>query len=125
METAEGREALRGGGVVSMAGFLCAYITCRDAEEAKKISRALVEKKLAACANIIPEINSIYRWKGEIHDEKEALIFAKTTAENRQKIIETVKGLHSYDTPAILFYRIEEGSADYLKWIREESGAGE
>jgi len=107
--------------VVSLGKFLCAYITCRDADEAKKISRALVEGKLIACANIIPEINSIYSWKDEIHDEGEALILAKTAAENREKIIETVKGLHSYDMPAILFYAIAEGSKDYLKWVREES----
>ncbi|MFH1224575.1 MAG: divalent-cation tolerance protein CutA [Candidatus Diapherotrites archaeon] len=102
-------------------GFVCVYITCRDAEEARKISFALVEKKLVACANMVHEVDSVYRWNGKIHEEKEALIFAKTMKKHAKKITEVVKGMHSYENPAILFYDVAEGSDEYLKWVEGET----
>lgn len=92
------------------------YITCKDKAEAKKISKALLEKKLIACSNMFP-IESMYWWKGKIEESKEFLIIAKTNDVNYDKIKAEVKKLHSYDVPCIL--KIEgEANKAYDDWIR-------
>jgi periplasmic divalent cation tolerance protein len=96
------------------------YITTSGKEESENIGKTLVEEKLAACANIIPSIESIYLWKGEIEDDKESLLIVKTKAENIDKIIKRVKEIHSYETPAILAIPIIEGSKDYLDYLDSE-----
>lgn len=96
------------------------YITTRDEEEAKKIGRALVEEKLAACVNIHP-IKSIYRWEGEIVEESEMAMFVKTKAELVNEVIKRVKELHSYGVPCIVSLPIEKGYPDYLKWIKDST----
>lgn len=101
--------------------YVCAYITCSGLREAKKISRALVGKRLVACANIIPGISSVYRWEGKVRDESEALVLAKTTSGKKQKIISEVRRMHGYENPAILFYEIAGGSGEYLAWLRGET----
>lgn len=96
------------------------YITTRDEEEAKKIGRALVEEKLAACVNIHP-IKSIYRWEGEIVEESEMAMFVKTKAALVDEVIKRVKELHSYEVPCIVSLPIEKGCPDYLKWIKDST----
>lgn len=96
------------------------YITTSGKEESKNIGKILVKEKLAACVNIIPSIGSIYLWKGEIEDDNESLIIAKTKRENIDKIIKRVKEIHSYETPAILAIPIIEGSKDYLDYLDSE-----
>lgn len=96
------------------------YITTSGIEESKNIGKILVEDKLAACVNIIPSIESIYLWKGEIEDDNESLLIAKTKRENIDKIIKRVKEIHSYETPAILAIPIIEGSKDYLDYLDSE-----
>jgi len=96
------------------------YITTSGEEESKKIANILVDRKLAACVNIISSIESIYLWKGEIEDDNESLLIAKTKISNIDKIIKRVKEIHSYETPAILAIPIIDGSKDYLDYLDSE-----
>lgn len=96
------------------------YITTSGEEESKKIGKTLVEEKLAACVNIIPSIESIYLWKGEIEDDEESLLIAKTKVETIDKIIKRVKEIHSYETPAILAIPIIAGYKGYLDYLDSE-----
>ncbi|MDI6891921.1 MAG: divalent-cation tolerance protein CutA [Actinomycetota bacterium] len=96
------------------------YITTSDIEEARRIAKTLVEKRLVACANIVPEIESLYWWEGKINREKEALIFVKTVREKVKNVIEEVKKLHSYEIPAIVSFDVSEGNKNFLDWISEE-----
>ena len=100
--------------------YLAIYVTTKDEEEAKKIGKTLIEEKLAACINIHP-IKSIYRWQGEIQEEEEAAMFIKTRAELADKVIQSVKELHSYEVPCIVCFPIEKGYPDFLKWIEEST----
>ena len=94
------------------------YITCKDEEEAVKISKHLLEKRLIACSNMYP-VRSMYRWQGKIQDEKEFVMMAKTKEKNYGKIKEEVKKIHSYDVPCIL--KIDaEANESYDKWVNEE-----
>jgi len=94
------------------------YITCKDEEEAVKISKHLLEKKLIACSNMHP-IRSMYWWEGKIQNEKETVIIAKTLEKNFEKIKEEVAKIHSYDVPCIL--KIDaEANESYDTWVNEE-----
>jgi periplasmic divalent cation tolerance protein len=104
-----------------MTGYIVVYVTAPAEEEAEKIARALVENKLAACANIVKNMRSIYRWQGKIEDEAEVLMIVKTRKEHFAHIREMVKQLHSYSVPEIIALPIVEGSEDYLAWMREET----
>ena len=95
------------------------FVTTSSPAEARKIGRALVEEKLVACANIVPQVRSIYRWQGKIRDESEALMVLKTRSGQVQKIIKKVRSLHSYTVPEIIALPIVAGSKDYLRWIYE------
>ena len=97
------------------------YVTTPNRKESKKIARVLVDEKLAACANIFP-IESIYRWKGEIAEEEEDAMIIKTRVELVDKVIEKIRGLHSYEVPEIISLRIEKGHARFLNWIEESTG---
>lgn len=101
--------------------ILIAYLTCANLEEAHKIGRRLVEKRLAACVNIIPKVFSYYWWKGELVTDEEVGLIAKTQASLKKKIIEEVKKVHSYEVPAILFLPIIDGNPDFLGWVKEET----
>ena len=94
------------------------YITCKDEEEAVKISKYLLDKKLIACSNM-HHIRSMYWWNSKIQDEKEFVIIAKTKEKNYEKIKEEVKKLHSYDVPCILKLNAEANES-YDKWVDEE-----
>jgi periplasmic divalent cation tolerance protein len=96
------------------------YITTSGKEESKNIGKTLVGEKLAACVNIIPSIESIYLWKGQIEDDEESILIAKTKRDNIDKIIKRVKEIHSYETPAILVIPIIDGSKDYLDYLDSE-----
>ena len=94
-------------------------VTVPNLEEGKKIGRVLVEEKLAACANIIKDIYSIYEWKDKIMEDNEHLMLIKTTEENSDKIIQKINEIHSYDTPECIGIKIEKGSEKYLNWIKD------
>jgi len=94
------------------------YITCKDEEEAVKISKHLLDKRLIACSNMYP-IRSMYRWQGKLQDEKEFVMMAKTKEKNYEKIKEEVKKIHSYDVPCIL--KIDaEANESFNRWVNEE-----
>ena len=94
------------------------YITCSNEQEAVKITKHLLNKKLIACSNINP-IRSLYRWHEKIQDDKEFAIIAKTKEKNYKKIKEEVSKLHSYDIPCILKINAEANES-YEKWVNEE-----
>lgn len=96
------------------------YITCKNQKEAQRIAKIIVDKKLAACANIFPKIQSYYHWQGKKVWDKESVLILKTKNLKVQKIIKEVKKIHSYTTPCILVFGIKEGNLDYFKWLREK-----
>jgi periplasmic divalent cation tolerance protein len=85
------------------------------------ISRALLSSKLAACVNILSNVRSVYRWKGQIKDGRELLLIVKTTDRNLNNVEKTIRKLHTYETPEILSLRIDKGSKDYLGWLADET----
>jgi periplasmic divalent cation tolerance protein len=97
------------------------YVTCASAEQAEAIGRALVEERLAACANILPGATSIYRWEGKIAVDREAALVLKSRAELIAPLTARVKALHSYTVPCVVALPIESGNADYLAWIARET----
>ncbi len=97
------------------------YSTTSSEKEAQKIAHSLVEKKLAACVNIIPKITSIYRWQGAIEQDTESLILAKTTEKNIKKTIDTIQSLHSYDVPDIIVIPTISGLESYLSYVESET----
>src|SRR4029077_2566636 len=90
--------------------------------EAAKIGRYLVEHQLAACVNILPRIESIYRWQGKVESSAEWLLLIKTTAEKFPEVRAAISELHSYDLPECVAIAIEDGSAEYLAWIGDSVG---
>ncbi|MEX1123300.1 MAG: divalent-cation tolerance protein CutA [Balneolales bacterium] len=95
------------------------YITTANHDDASLIGRALVEENLAACANIIEPMTSIYRWEGRIQQDQETVLIAKTTEKKIDELTKRVKQIHSYDCPCISAIPVEAGNADYLNWIAE------
>jgi periplasmic divalent cation tolerance protein len=93
--------------------------TCGSREEAGRIAEQLIERRLAACVNIIPGLTSIYRWQGAIERSEELLLLIKTTAERASDTEAAVRELHSYETPEILRFHADGGAAPYLAWIAE------
>ena len=91
--------------------------TCGSLEEARSISHALVERQLAACGNIAPQIESVYRWQGEIETATEWLLVIKTTIDAFDRVREALNELHSYELPECIELAIEDGIAAYLEWI--------
>lgn len=94
-------------------------VTAPTIEEGKKLARILVENKLAACVNIIPNIFSLYKWKGNIEEDNEHILLIKTTDEKSDLIIQKIDEIHSYDIPECIGFKIEKGSEKYLNWIKE------
>ena len=97
------------------------YTTWPSAVEAEAAGRRLVERKLAACINILPHMTSIYRWEGAIERGEEAVMIVKTRASLAAEVSEAVKHLHSYDTPAILVMPLESVEKTYLGWLLAET----
>ncbi|MDP6671198.1 MAG: divalent-cation tolerance protein CutA [archaeon] len=95
-------------------------VTCSNSTEAKKIAKHLLEKKLVACCNIVPEIESIYLWKGEVKQGSEALLIVKTREQLKEKVQEEIEKIHSYELPVIEFIETEL-SSKACKWIEKET----
>jgi periplasmic divalent cation tolerance protein len=100
---------------------LC-YVTCGSKAEALAIGRALVEKRLAACANILDGLTSVYRWEGEVHTDPEVLLLLKTRRDLARSLVDAVVELHSYDCPCVTVLPITGGHPDYLEWVIEQTG---
>lgn len=99
--------------------YIVILITVPNADEANIIGKILVERRLVACANIIPKIKSIFRWEGRIQESDEALIVAKSKLNLMEEIQEAVKEKHSYDVPEIIALPVKSGLPRYFKWIDE------
>ena len=91
--------------------------TASSKDEARKIGRTLVERLLAACVSIVPQVDSIYRWEGEIEEAEEFLLIVKTTRGAFERVRSAINELHSYDVPECICVAIDEGSTEYLSWI--------
>jgi periplasmic divalent cation tolerance protein len=100
--------------------YIVVFITTRDAVEAEKIGKTLVKRRLAACANIVPEVSSHFWWKDKLDAAKEGLLMAKTKETLLPDIIRSVKKMHSYTVPEIIALPIAGGNQDYLDWIDSE-----
>ena len=93
--------------------------TAGSEEEARKIARHLVENRLAACVNLIPRAESIYRWQGKVESAWEWLLLIKTTEERYSAVRDAIGEIHSYEVPECVVISIEDGSASYLRWLGE------
>ncbi len=102
-----------------MTDKLLVLSTAGSEAEARKIAETLVERKLAACVNIIPRIQSVYRWEGRVEQAEEYLLLIKTVKVRLAGICAAIKELHSYQMPECIAVVIEGGSAEYLKWMSD------
>ena len=102
-----------------MTDKVVVYVTTGDTDESQKIARALIEKRLAACVNLVPQIRSFYRWEGKIQDDPESLLVIKTSRSLFAAVRAEVERLHSYHVPEVLCVPILEGSPNYMAWLGE------
>jgi periplasmic divalent cation tolerance protein len=93
--------------------------TTGSQEEGRRMARALVDRRLAACVNIVPHLESIYRWQGRVETANEWLLLIKTQADLFERVCNAVKELHSYDLPECVLLEVSAGSQDYLDWIAQ------
>ena len=104
-------------------GAVFVYITAADREAALGLGRALVEERLAACANVIGGMESVYWWEGKLEQSREAVLILKTRAGLVEALTERVRALHAYDCPCVVALPIVGGNPDYLAWIAAETEA--
>ncbi|HUY82185.1 MAG TPA: divalent-cation tolerance protein CutA [Acidobacteriaceae bacterium] len=94
-----------------------ALTTAGSIEEARNLARALVERRVAACVNLIPSLTSMYRWQGAIEETAEVLLLIKTTAEQLPAVETALRELHSYEVPELIALHVESASQPYLDWL--------
>lgn len=99
--------------------FSLVLTTVKNRIEARRMAEKLVSEKLAACVSTIPNVTSVYRWRGKVERTKEVVLVMKTSAKKLDRLIHRIKELHSYDVPEILVLRVERGLPEYLKWLEE------
>ena len=102
--------------------ILLAVSTFPDVEIARRISNQLVSERFAACANILPAIESIYRWKEKIESGKETLVLFKLSEDQQSAFQDKLRSLHPYDVPEIIFVPVASGLPEYLRWVVENCG---
>jgi periplasmic divalent cation tolerance protein len=108
-----------------MTDKIAVLVTCGSVKEARRIARTLVERRLAACVNVLQApAESVYRWKGRVESAREFLLIIKTSRRRFGALQAEVRRLHSYDVPEIIALPVASGSRDYLKWISEAVRAG-
>jgi periplasmic divalent cation tolerance protein len=93
--------------------------TASSEDEARKIALHLVEQQLAACVNVLPKVESIYRWQGKMESSREWLLLIKTSAERFPEVLDAIRELHSYKLPECIAIAVEDGSAEYLQWFAQ------
>ncbi len=93
--------------------------TAGSEEEARKIAHHLVENRLAACVNLVPRIESVYRWEGKVEESREWLLVIKTDASKFSNVRDAITELHSYDLPECISVAIDNGSPEYLQWLEQ------
>lgn len=103
-----------------MTVLLC-YSACPDMASAARIARALVDERLAACVNVLPAMQSLYRWRGEVEDAEEALLMIKTTRERLAALGERLRALHPYELPELIAVEAAGGSSAYLDWVEQQT----
>lgn len=103
-----------------MSAFRVVFVTVQR-DKARALATEIVENRLAACVNIVDTVRSIYRWKGKITSDDEALLIIKTATKKVENLIKYVKENHSYDIPEVVSLNIAEGNPDYLDWLDEET----
>jgi periplasmic divalent cation tolerance protein len=99
--------------------FSLVLIAVKNKAEARRMAEKLVSEKLAACVSTIPNVTSVYRWRGKVERAREVMLVAKTSAKKLDRLIHRIKELHSYEIPEILVLRVERGLSEYLKWLEE------
>lgn len=97
------------------------YVTCPSVDEARKIGRTLVEQRLAACANVLPGMESCYRWQGKVEQAEEAVLIVKTSKEKAAWVVARVRELHSYSVPCVVELPVLSGNPAYIDWIHSET----
>jgi periplasmic divalent cation tolerance protein len=102
-----------------MSHELIAFVTVPNREEASNLAEILVSERLCACVNILPAIESVYRWEGKVTKDNEVLLIIKTTDQRYEEMERRIKELHSYATPEVIAMKIERGSQAYLEWLRQ------
>jgi periplasmic divalent cation tolerance protein len=105
----------------SAGQVLVILVTAVNKEEAVRIGEGMVHAKLAACANVIPRIQSIYRWKGKVVKAEEALLMLKSTRHRYRALEKAIKAMHTYETPEIIALSVKEGLDRYIGWVRSET----
>lgn len=103
--------------------FVMLYITTSSQEESIRLGKAMVEEKLAACANVLPQMLSVYQWKGSLQEDRESVLLLKTRASFFEKVSKRMEELHSYECPCILCLPIEKGNQKYLDWLEEQTSS--
>jgi periplasmic divalent cation tolerance protein len=106
-----------------MTDALVVLCTCTNNDEAVRLATVLVEERLAACVNLLPSIQSFYRWQGAMESAHEVLAVIKCTRSVFPRLRDRIVQLHSYDTPEILALSVVDGSEKYLEWLREQIGS--
>lgn len=106
-----------------MADYIEVHVTAGDRDEAARISRVAVERRLAACAQTVGPITSTYWWEGKVEESEEWLVLFKTTADLFDKLAASVRETHSYDVPEIIAVPVRAGISDYLSWITKETAS--
>jgi periplasmic divalent cation tolerance protein len=104
-----------------MSEYIVVFVTASSLEEAKSIGTTLVEERLAACANLIPHVQSIFHWQNKLSQEEEVLILLKTQRSLFERIQQRIQELHSYQVPEIIALPVQQGSESYLNWILTET----
>jgi len=107
-----------------VTGLISVYITAPDAAAAEGLGRALVEERLAACANVLPGAVSLYRWEGAVQREQEAVLLLKTRAELFEALAARARALHTSQLPCVVAWPIVAASADYAAWVRAQTAGG-
>jgi periplasmic divalent cation tolerance protein len=104
-----------------MSDVCVVLVTAPDAEKAAELGRAVVEEKLAACANLVPGLRSIYRWQGKVEDASEVLMLLKTTDERFEALRARIVALHPYQVPEVVRLDVAGGHPPYLDWVRDST----
>jgi len=104
-----------------MTDYIVVFVTAASEKEGEKIAQALVKERLAACVNIVPGMKSVFRWKGQISTEEEALLIIKTKDRLFEKLKKRIIELHSYEVPEIITLGILAGNEKYLDWLKKET----
>jgi periplasmic divalent cation tolerance protein len=104
-----------------MTDAIYVYITCKNIKEARKIAGYCVTERIAACANILPQMESVYWWNDAIQSEHEVVLILKTLSKHFEKLEKAVKSLHSYESPCICALPVSHGTQPYLDWIANQT----